>query len=413
MAVSRPAWAYIWLVLMMGLALAVAAMSRIAPAQEHWLAAVILTALATITQLLDVEAPGRQIYYPHLFCFFAGLLLLSPALFVWLVIVPHLVEWVHKRMTGSPHLRDWYLQPFNIATHVIAGISAALLYRALSAGATTLYANEAVMAALAAAVAYMLLNHVLVGLALLFARGISWHQSKILGIDSLLGDFVVLLMGYTTAILWSSNPLLIALALAPLVTIQRALMVPGLKQAIALDSKTGLLNTQHFNRQFQTELDRARRFEHPLAVIMVDLDLLREINNCYGHLAGDSVIIGLSRIIKEQTRDYDLAGRFGGEEFVLVLPEADLEAAMSFAERLRRIVETTPFSAPASDELVHATVSVGVACYPEHGTTITELTHAADVALYEAKFRGRNRVISVADLPPQQDEACHLSVGAE
>jgi diguanylate cyclase (GGDEF)-like protein len=410
--VSRRAWAYIWLVLMMGLALGIVAMSGLAPAQENWLAGAILTALAIITQLLDVEAPGRQIYYPHLFCFFAGLLLLSPGLFVALVAVPHLVEWAHKRATGSPNLRDWYLQPFNISAHVIAGVSATLLYRALSAGATTLYDGAAVTAALAAAAAYMLLNHVLVGLALFFARGISWQQSKFLSVDSLLGDFVVLLMGYTTAILWSSNPWLITLALAPLVTIQRALMVPGLKQAAALDSKTGLLNAQHFNRYFQAELDRARRFDHPLAVIMADLDLLREINNCYGHLAGDSVIIGLSQIIREQTREYDLAGRFGGEEFALVLPETNLDAAMSFAERIRRTVETTPFLAPASDEIVSATVSLGVACFPEHGTSITELTHAADVALYEAKFRGRNCVMSVADLPPQPDEACHLSVGA-
>jgi diguanylate cyclase (GGDEF)-like protein len=396
----------------MGAALSTVALSAIAPAREYWLAGAILTALAIITQLLDVEGPGRDVYYPHLFCFFAGLLLLSPGLFVGLVAAPHLVEWVYKRLTGSPNLRDWYLQPFNISAHVIAGISAALLYQALSAGAPTLYTGAAVMAALAAAAAYMLLNHVLIGLALIFARGISWQQSKILGVDSLLGDFVVLLMGYTTAILWNSNPWLITLALAPLVTIQRALMVPGLKQAAELDSKSGLLNAQHFNRHFQAELDRARRFGHPLAVIMADLDLLREINNSYGHLAGDSVIIGLSQIIKEQTREYDLAGRFGGEEFALVLPETNLEAAMSFAERLRRTVETTPFLAPANDEVVKATVSLGVACFPDHGATITELTHAADVALYEAKFRGRNCAISVADLPPQPDEAVHLSVGA-
>jgi diguanylate cyclase (GGDEF)-like protein len=410
--VSRRAWAYIWLVLLMGLALGAVAVSGLAPAEENWAAGAILMALAIITQLLDVESPGRQIYYPHLLCFFAGLLLLSPGLFVVLVAAPHLVEWAHKRLTGSPNLRNWYLQPFNIAAHIIAGIGAAQLYGVLSAGAATLFEGAAVTAALGAAAAYMLLNHILVGLALFFARGISWQQSKILGVDSLLGDFVVLLMGYTTAILWVSNPWLITLALAPLVTIQRALMVPGLKQAAALDSKTGLLNAQHFNRQLQAELDRARRFDHPLAVIMADLDLLREINNSYGHLAGDSVIIGLSRIIQEQTREYDLAGRFGGEEFALVLPETDLEAAMRFAERLRHTVEATPFLAPASDEIVRATVSLGVACFPEHGTTITELTHAADVALYEAKFRGRNCVMSVADLPPQPDEPCHLSVGA-
>jgi diguanylate cyclase (GGDEF)-like protein len=399
------------MVLLMGLALSVIAVSGIAPAQENWLAGAILTTLAIVTQLLDVES-GRQIYYPHLFCFFAGLLLLSPGLFVGLVLVPHLVEWVYKRATGNPNLRDWYLQPFNISAHVIAGISAALLYRLLSGGSLTLYTGAAVMAALAAAAAYMLLNHLLIGLALFFARGLSWQQSQIMGVDSLLSDFVVLLMGYTTAILWNSNPWLITLALAPLVTIQRALMVPGLKQAAALDSKTGLLNAQNFNKHFQAELDRARRFDHPLAVIMADLDLLREINNSYGHLAGDSVIIGLSRIIREQTREYDLAGRFGGEEFALVLPETNLQAALSFAERLRRTVEATPFLAPASDELVRATLSLGVACFPEHGVTITELTHAADVALYEAKFRGRNCVVSVSDLPPQP-EPCHLSVGAE
>src|SRR5947209_1144688 len=141
------------------------------------------------------------------------------------------------------------------------------------------------------------------------------------------------------------------------------------------------------------------RFNRPLAVIMADLDHFKRINDTYGHLAGDTVLQGLGTIIRTTIRQYDLAGRFGGEEFALVLPETGPAAALALAERLRWAVEAARFEVPSSPTPVHATLSLGVACFPADATTFPELLHAADVSVYQAKLGGRNRVVGAAGVP--------------
>jgi len=175
--------------------------------------------------------------------------------------------------------------------------------------------------------------------------------------------------------------------------------VPRLEREARTDAKTGLWNTRHFNELFAAELERARRFNRPLSVIMADLDLLRNINNTYGHLAGDVVLTGVGQIIRQTVREYDLASRFGGEEFCIVLLEAEQAGAQAFAERLRRAIEAATFEVATSPQPIHVTMSLGVACFPGDATTTTDLTHAADIAVYQAKLAGRNRVVCAADVP--------------
>jgi diguanylate cyclase (GGDEF)-like protein len=194
------------------------------------------------------------------------------------------------------------------------------------------------------------------------------------------------------------NPWLVALALAPLGVMYQALSIPMLKQQAEVDGKTGLANARHFDTLFRAELHRAGRFDRPLALIMADLDLLRDINNTYGHLAGDAVLEGIGRIIRQTMRDYDISGRFGGEEFVLVAPEADSQQAGVLAERLRQAVADARFPLGAGGQPVGVTMSLGVACFPRDATTAEELVYAADMAVYEAKARGRNSVVQAADL---------------
>ena len=122
--------------------------------------------------------------------------------------------------------------------------------------------------------------------------------------------------------------------------------MPALTQEARTDAKTGLWNMRHFNEVFAVELERAKRFKRPLAMVMADLDLLRNVNNTYGHLAGDAVLVGIGKIIRESVREYDLPARFGGEEFSIVLLEANAEDARSFAERVRRTIESTEFITP-------------------------------------------------------------------
>ena len=396
---KRRAWIYIGSVLLAGTVVSGLAIrsDQSAPASDL-LIFVALTALTLLTQFLEAEAPGRHSYYPHLVFIFAGALLLHQLFFVLLVVVPHLVEWVRKRLSNSPMLRDWYIQPFNIATHLIAGFAARSLLGA-SANMDSLIPVASVLAVLGGAMVYVLLNHSLVGLALFVARGISLRESGVLAPANLFSDLVQLFLGYIVAILWNLNPLLILPALSPLAMIYRALTIPQLQQEAHTDAKTGLWNSGHFNKLFAAELERAQRFDRPLAVIMADLDLLRNINNSYGHVAGDTVLAGIGRIIRGTIREYDIAARFGGEEFAIVLLEAGWDEARAVAERVRAAVAAATFEVSTSPTPIHATMSFGIACYPGDAATATDLIHAADLGVYQAKLNGRNRVVSASEVP--------------
>jgi diguanylate cyclase (GGDEF)-like protein/putative nucleotidyltransferase with HDIG domain len=363
-----------------------------------WLLFGVLTILATAAQLFEAEH-GRQSFYPHFVFFFAGVLLLPPALFFLLVIIPHLVEWAKERLAHSQHLRAWYIQPFNIATHMIAGMAAQALVAALSEKTGETWALPSLFVVVIAVLLYVATNHLLIGLALLLARRISLRDSGVFSVDSLLPDIVMACVGCIVAALWHPNPWWVVLALSPLLLMYKALLVPQLKHEAQTDGKTGLLNARHFNELFTAEFERARRFNRPLAFLMADLDLLRAINNTYGHLAGDAVLAGVAKIIRDTLRADDIPGRFGGEEFAIVLPETGRHGALVLAERLRAAIESAGFTAATNAAPIRATMSIGIACFPQDAASQTDLVHQADVAVYQAKFQGRNRVVCAADVP--------------
>jgi len=396
---STRARLYVGGVLGAGLLLGVLALPRFAPTPPQWTTFAALAVLATPAQLFKVEAPNHVLFYLSPIFFFAGALLLPPFLVVLLVAVPHLLEWGNERRRGSPHLRAWYLQPFNVAMTSITAISTYWLYAALTAqtggGATT----AAVVVGLIAAIGYVCLNHALVGLVLVLARGVSWRDSGMLDPANFLTELVVVCLGLVVAALWQVNPAFIVPALAPLVLMYRALMIPQLKHQATVDPKTGLVNAGHFKVLFRAELERARRFDRPLAVIMADLDLLRDINNRHGHLAGDAVLAGIGQIMRQTMREYDISSRFGGEEFALVVPEVAPHRAEELAEQLRRAIAETRFATGTSVGGIGVTMSLGVACFPRDGQSMEELLFAADLAVYEAKTRGRNTVVRATDLP--------------
>src|SRR6185436_17714844 len=129
-------------------------------------------------------------------------------------------------------------------------------------------------------------------------------------------------------------------------------------------------------------------FERPLSLLMVDLDLLREINNSHGHLAGDAVLQGVAAVFRSELRNYDVPARFGGEEFCILLPETSRETAFEIAERIRGSVAASEFAVETSTDPIRATISIGVATFPRDGNTVNELIHQADVAVYDAKLQG-------------------------
>jgi diguanylate cyclase (GGDEF)-like protein len=187
--------------------------------------------------------------------------------------------------------------------------------------------------------------------------------------------------------------LIIALPLATL--LQRAFRHDLLLHQARADAKTGLLNAAAWEREAEAEIARAVRTRTPLAVAILDLDRFKRINDSYGHLLGDEVLRGIAGSLSQVLRDYDLAGRFGGEEFVMLLPQTRAVDALRIAERVRAHISRLPVHAdgPAGPERVPVTVSIGVAAL-DAGTRreLTELLAAADAALYRAKASGRDQV---------------------
>jgi diguanylate cyclase (GGDEF)-like protein len=159
------------------------------------------------------------------------------------------------------------------------------------------------------------------------------------------------------------------------------------------DGLTGLLNHRRSQELLREEFTRAQRYHRSLAVLMVDVDSFKMFNDTYGHPQGDILLTTVARILRRCVRTVDHVGRYGGEEFVILLPETNREEACALAERIRNVVYEEEFPT-GNGGAVHKTVSIGVAAYPEDACTAAELVQIADNALYRAKRSGRNRVLA-------------------
>ena len=175
--------------------------------------------------------------------------------------------------------------------------------------------------------------------------------------------------------------------------IQNAHYVDRVKQLAYLDGLTGIFNRRFFELRMAEEIERARRFDSGMGVIMIDIDQFKRLNDEFGHLLGDEVLRQVSSILHQQLRKIDVVCRYGGEEFAILLSQTSPQHSLAVAEKLRRMVETWQF--PGVPRPV--TISAGTANYPDHGTTRDELVKAADAGLYAAKQSGRNRVCLAPD----------------
>jgi diguanylate cyclase (GGDEF)-like protein/putative nucleotidyltransferase with HDIG domain len=357
-------------------------------------------ALAALAQVLKVEgATERSSYNTSWVVYAFAFFLLGPPAAVLVMLVAHLVEWAWYKYA-------WYIQAFNIATFVLCISLAGALYAWVGASqpASDLAGLGAVLGALAV---FTLLNHWLVGLVVKLARGQSFKESGVFERLPLVIDFTLLAMGAGGALLWRFNPFAALLAVIPLYLVYHTLRIPALQRQTQTDPKTGLFNAHYFSEALENELARADRFDRPLTVVMADLDLLRNINNSYGHLAGDVVLAGVARILSQSVREYDVVARFGGEEFAILMPETTAHQAIQRIESMRTSVESASFQVATSLTPIQATMSFGVAARERIGQSSNELIHRADVAVYQAKLAGRNRVslstaegVALPSMPP-------------
>jgi diguanylate cyclase (GGDEF)-like protein/putative nucleotidyltransferase with HDIG domain len=361
---------------------------------DHWTAFLILASAAATARLFVVRTPADQAYHTDIVFLIPAALILPPELLVLVAVVQMVPEWLKMRYR-------WYLQTFNIFDYLLSAMAAWFVGRILILEHTGI-ANDALrlsIAGLAACVIFVAVNHIVLAVMLRLARGFTFRQTGLFDAEYLATDLVLAALGVALYAFWKSNPWLVPFALTPLFLIHRSLSVPALQAEARVDPKTGLYNARYFAAALAEEIGRARRFERPMSLIMADLDLLRDINNTYGHLAGDAVLKGIAEVFRAQLRHYDVPARFGGEEFSILLPETPPEQALEIAERIRRAVAERTFDVETSSEPIRATVSIGVAGFPKDGTDANELIHQADLAVYRAKLQGRNRVLGASSEP--------------
>ena len=167
-----------------------------------------------------------------------------------------------------------------------------------------------------------------------------------------------------------------------------------LRQLAITDGLTQVANRRHFDERIQEEVDRSRRYDRPLVLLMLDIDHFKKVNDTYGHPAGDAVLRRVADVCRNSTRTLDLVARFGGEEFAMLLPETDIPGALQLAERIREEIEALPVI--YGRHTIRVTASIGLAATQNGDRTSEQLLKAADELLYAAKQAGRNRVTCAA-----------------
>lgn len=357
--------------------------------QNYW-TILTMSVLASLALFFKVEGATNRSHYNIGFLVYGfTFVILGPESAIAVILISSLAEWIWQRY-------PWYIQIFNISSFTIVTFISGIVYKLINPE-LSLLTFEGILAVVTSMAVFTLLNHLLIGLVVWLARGENFSKSGVFDILPLMIDFTLLCMGVGTALIWLLNPFAILLTILPLYLIYTTLKVPALERKTEIDPKTGLYNAKYFSNVLEKELDRANNFDRPLTVVLADLDLLRNINNTYGHLAGDEVLIGVAEILKSSVREYDTVARFGGEEFIILMPETTPEDAYPHVEKLRSSIENAVFTVPTSLTPIEVTVSFGLAGRLGFSQTPNDIVHNADSALYHSKLNGRNRTCAYTD----------------
>jgi len=298
-----------------------------------------------------------------------------------------------------------YRRLFSSAALGLAGACASVLFRLLASvvpeGQASVWLTnpgpdawlmrpQQAAVAIACAVAFAVLNACLVAVAAWLVAPDARLADMLWDRERMLLDLTETCVGILVTVSCAISPLLLAVALPPVVLLQRSLLHSQLKAQARTDPKTGVLNAGAWQGEADLAVDRARRRREPLAVLIADVDHFKLVNDTHGHLTGDAVLRTLAAEMRQQVRESDLVGRFGGEEFAILLSGTTAEEACQVADRVRRGAGVVKVL--TNESIVGVTVSIGVAVLGEHGADLSQLLDAADRALYRAKDAGRDRV---------------------
>jgi diguanylate cyclase (GGDEF)-like protein len=330
---------------------------------------------------------------------FAAALLLPPVQAAGVAVVLQLHLW---RRSWYPRV-PLYRQLFSIATIVLACLAAGGVVGLTRPGDPAELSGLGLGTIVLALLAYAVVNSALVAAAIIMSSSPPDIAAAIGEWDDNALELATLSLGALTAVGLVVNPFLALFALPAVLLLHRAVLVRHLEQAVNTDEKTGLLTAAAWHTRAEQEL--TRQGAAPSAVLVVDLDHFKDVNDHHGHIAGDIVLGAVADGLQGEVRDHDLVGRFGGEEFVVLLAGVDGQGGddvLAIAERIRLRVAALRVEIPTPDgplTVAGLTASIGAAVHPGHGDDIGALMQAADTALYAAKRAGRNTV-RLATLPP-------------
>ncbi|UUV29906.1 MFS transporter [Amycolatopsis roodepoortensis] len=332
----------------------------------------------------------------------AAALLVTPALAAAIAVILYGHMWWRswRRVSGM----CLYRVVFSASSVVISCCSAIAVARWLpSVQALERIDDGALLGLAVVVVCYWLVNSALVAGVIALSPGKrsvgtlvgSWSENSL--------EFATLCVGVLVTLLMVWHPLALVFVMLPLYVLTRSVLVRQLEAAATTDRKTGLLNAETWKTLAENEVAKARHHHAPIGVLMIDVDKFKSVNDTYGDLAGDRVLREIAQAIVENIRSYDIAARFGGEEFVVLLPSADTAASVGIADRVCEAVRGMRFDGELGD--LRLSVSIGVASYPEAGATLNDVLVAADNVLFAAKDAGRDRVRSLIPDPRRTSSA--------
>ena len=379
-------------------AFAVYGSAPVRPDQLFWSATLALFAFVHTALVVGTERTRRRVDKDvnHVdltsVWTFAGAMILP----IWLAALLGLVVHVHVWMrTGRPRA-PLHKAAFSAATIVLACSAASWVQRSIEAGGGPAAGMLGVVGLVSAMLVYTVVNNGLVGLVIAASTPQPTVGTVFGHVEDNTLEVACLALGALTAVAISVQPALVVLVLFPLIVLHRAVLVRHLREAADIDGKTGLLNAAAWHTRATNAL--ASQEDRRRAVLVLDLDRFKSVNDAHGHIAGDHVLAAVARVLRAEVRERDLVGRFGGEEFVVLLAgrdggsAADLEGV---AERIRSRVAALQVEVPTPDgplSIGGLSISVGGALHPVDGPDLGTLLHVADAALYAAKRAGRNAV---------------------
>ncbi|HEX8085166.1 MAG TPA: diguanylate cyclase [Solirubrobacteraceae bacterium] len=344
----------------------------------------VTAALCAIASFFEVSTPGSASLHPGLVFVFWATVALPPAALPLLA----LLCFAPTAISGGVR---WYVPAFHAAAYVLAGLGAHAVLGIAGVPDTTMTGPLAPAALGVAAVAFVLAVDALLALHM----RIAWHRPLRVGARGLAVnlpvDVALATSGAALAALYAQDPWLATILAGPLALVSRAMLVPALRHKSQTDPKTGLFNFTYLHQALDEALRAATRRDDAVAVVMVDLDHLRAINNRFGHLAGDQAILRVAEELGRAAQDRGVAARFGGEEFCLLLPDWTAAQAEELIDMVRESVQDVSWESERGGGM-RCSFSAGVAAFPKDGEDVASLLAAADAALYDAKAGGRNRV---------------------